>query len=308
MKSVFITGVGGFLGGYMARHFTSLGCRVSGTDSSPAEAVADLGLSAFFSGVLPDGRLVDWLGEVSPDLVIHCAGSASVPLSMENPAADFERNTRVTFELLESCRRLGFGGGVLLMSSAAVYGNPESIPVDEDAPIAPVSAYGFHKRQAELQCEEYARLFGVRTASLRIFSAYGPGLRRQVFWDLARKIHGEGPLELQGTGAETRDFIHAGDVARAAEAIALRGEMAGECYNVASGEELAIAALAERLCEAFGVKKEIAFSGVLPSGVPCRWCADTSRLRGLGFAPTIDLTTGIPAFAEWARSHVDALR
>lgn len=302
MKSVFITGVGGFLGGYMARHFASLGCDVAGCDSCSEEAVDNLGLSHFFRGQLPDQNLRDWLGMAAADMIVHCAGSASVPYSMENPAQDFERNLRVTFELLEVCRKLDFHGGVLLMSSAAVYGNPDTIPVDEDSPIAPVSAYGYHKRQAEIQCEEYAKLFGIRAASLRIFSAYGAGLQKQVIWDLSQKLQKEGPLELQGVGSETRDFVHARDVARATEIIANRGELAGEVYNVASGEEHQIAQIAKLLCTAYGVEKEIIFSGSLPTGVPSRWRADIGKIRSLGYEPSVSLRDGIEDFASWAKS------
>jgi UDP-glucose 4-epimerase len=303
MSGVFITGVAGFLGSHMARHFSSLGWKIHGTDACDAEAVSDLGLTTFHSARLPDGRLGEWIGSAQVDLLVHCAGRASVPLSMTNPTEDFEGNTRVVQDLLESCRAIGFSGGVLLMSSAAVYGNPDAMPVGEDAKVRPVSAYGYHKRQAELLFEEYARIFGLKTGVLRIFSAYGAGLRRQVLWDLSEKIlSGSGPLVLQGTGAETRDFIHASDVARAAALIAERGAMEGEVYNVASGEEMPIRRLAALLCESLGVERELKDSGRLPDGVPARWLADISRLRALGFEPSVSFPDGVAEFAAWART------
>jgi UDP-glucose 4-epimerase len=76
----------------------------------------------------------------------------------------------------------------LLLSSAAVYGNPQTLPVGEDQPVAPLSPYGFHKRQAELLVEEFARIYGLKGAVARIFSAYGPGLRRQVIWDICDRL------------------------------------------------------------------------------------------------------------------------
>src|SRR5438552_189686 len=77
-----------------------------------------------------------------------------------------------------------------------------------------LSPYGYHKRQAELICEEFSRVYALPTAVARIFSAYGPGLRRQVVWDICEKALATGKLELRGTGAESRDFIHAADIAR----------------------------------------------------------------------------------------------
>lgn len=303
MSRVFITGVAGFLGSHMARHFGRLGWKIHGTDACNGGAVSDLGLTTFHSARLPAAALGDWIAAAEADLVVHCAGRASVPLSMTNPADDFEGNTRVAQDLLESCRALGFSGGVLLMSSAAVYGNPDAMPVGEDARVRPVSAYGYHKRQAELLFEEYARIFGLKTGVLRIFSAYGAGLRRQVLWDLSEKIlSGSGPLVLQGTGAETRDFIHASDVARAAALIAGRGAMEGEVYNVASGEEMPIRRLATLLCESLGVERELKDSGRLPDGVPARWLADISRLRALGFEPSVRFPDGVAEFAAWART------
>lgn len=306
MKSVFITGVSGFLGGYMARHFALLGADVHGTDSCSPGQVEELGLKQFFPGTLPAEPLGEWLRLTQADLVIHCAGRASVPYSMIHPLEDFEGNTRVSISVLDACRSIGFEGGVLLMSSAAVYGNPDSLPVTETARIKPVSAYGYHKWQAELLFEEYAALFGVRTAVLRIFSAYGAGLRKQVMWDLSRKILQEdGPLILEGTGLETRDFVHAADVARAAAAIAAAGAMSGECYNIAAGEEIRIADLAELLCGALEKKREIQYSGTLPNGVPSRWLADITKLKELGYTPSRGFGEGVAEYAGWAGSIIN---
>lgn len=286
----------------MARHFAELGAEVYGTDSCSPARVADLKLSGFFPGTLPHESLGDWIRQTDTDIVLHCAGRASVPCSMTQPMMDFEGNTRVAIAVLDACRTIGYTGRVLLMSSAAVYGNPEVLPVSESARIKPVSAYGYHKRQAELLFEEYAVLFGLKTAVMRIFSAYGTGLRKQVLWDLSRRILLEdGPLTLQGTGGETRDFIHAKDVARAAEVIAAGGRMEGECYNVASGEEIRIADLAALLCDSFGEKRELRHCGTLPDGVPSRWLADISKLHELGFEVSVAFPDGVAEFASWAR-------
>ena len=121
---------------------------------------------------------------------------------------------------------------------------PCRCPVSETHKPAPLSPYGYHKLQCELLCEEFARLFALPTATARIFSAYGPGLRRQVVWDIFERVLTTGALVLHGTGAESRDFIHATDIARALVRLADMAPCQGEVYNVASGEEVTIAGLA----------------------------------------------------------------
>ena len=120
---------------------------------------------------------------------------------------------------------------LLLVSSAAVYGDPERLPVSEDAPLAPISPYGRHRAEAE----EVALQSGAPVVIARVFSAYGEGLRRQVLWDVAQRALVGGPVELSGTGEETRDFVHARDVAAAISAIAQRSAFDGEIVNVATG-------------------------------------------------------------------------
>ena len=134
---------------------------------------------------------------------------------MSDPGDDFRINTSMTFETLEAVRTQVPDCHFLLASSAAVYGEPPSLPVTEDAPLRPLSPYGFHKMQAEAMCREYAALHGLTTTALRIFSAYGPGLRRQVLWDICHKALTSPPVRLHGTGSESRDFVFVDDIAAA---------------------------------------------------------------------------------------------
>ena len=212
----------------------------------------------------------------------------------------------VTFELLDALRRRVPGCRFIFLSSAAVYGEPDSLPVSELEPVKPILPYGFHKRQCELLCEEFASIYGMPTASLRIFSAYGAGLRRQVIWDLCYRVLTEGKLELKGTGTESRDFIHVQDIVQAAIAVLDNAEKVGEVYNVASGEEVAIKELAERLVAALGMDAEPVFDGVVPPGHPRNWRADITKLKRLGFSPKISLEDGLSSFATWCRSEIGA--
>ena len=303
MKTVLITGVAGFLGRYVARHFVREGWRVIGIDDVPPENV-QLTAVAFHRLQLPSTALPEILRATAPDVCVHCAGRASVPLSMAEPKPDFEANAVLTFELLDALRLHAPRCRLLFLSSAAVYGDPAALPVTEDQSVAPLSPYGYHKRQAELLCEEFSRIYGLPTAVVRIFSAYGPGLRRQVLWDICSRALMTGHLSLGGTGEESRDFIHAGDVAAGLRVLAERAAAEGEIYNLASGCETTIRELATLLLRALGSEITPQFDGQRRAGDPLHWRADISRLQALGFQPQISRERGIAATAQWCAAEL----
>ncbi len=302
-QTVLITGVGGFLGRYTARHFVHEGWRVLGIDEAPPENVQLTGIE-YRRLHLPDAELAEWLRDASPTVCVHCAGRASVGLSLDNPDADFRANTVLTFELLDALRLHAPRCRFLLLSSAAVYGNPVALPVSEGQTLQPLSPYGYHKWQAELLCEEFARLHDLPTVSVRIFSAYGPGLRRQVMWDICEKVLTTGRLALRGTGEESRDFIHAADIARALHLLALHAPAQGEIYNLGSGREVTVAALSRLLLEALPSLVTAEFDGAATPGNPLAWQADISKIQALGFAPMISLEQGTRAVAAWCAAEL----
>jgi UDP-glucose 4-epimerase len=304
---VLITGVAGFLGRYTSQHFSQKGWSVIGIDSVPPENAPVSNLAAYYRLDLPGKTLGDLLQRHSPDVCIHFAGRASVPLSVDDPASDFYANTVLTFEILEALRTHAPQCRFILPSSAAVYGNPTSQPVSETTPVAPISPYGFHKRQSEELCQEYASIYGLPTAVARIFSAYGPGLRRQVLWDMCRKAINNEDLILQGTGDESRDFLHAVDIASGLYLIAVNGDHSDMIYNLASGIETTTRMLVAYVLRALGIDRSFQFDGVLPKGTPANWKADISKIRSLGFAPSVTLEKGIKTFAEWCRAELTGI-
>jgi UDP-glucose 4-epimerase len=304
MSTVLITGVAGFLGTYIAREFAGNGWRVIGVDIVPVEQFRGDARVAYECLPLPSAQLADLLRRTSPEVCVHCAGCASVGASLSDPAADFRQGPALTFELLDMLRRHTPRCRVLFLSSAAVYGNPPSLPVTEAHPGAPLSPYGYHKRQGELLCEEFARIYGLPAASVRIFSAYGPGLRRQVVWDICERALSTGALPLRGTGRESRDFIHAADIARALPLLARRAAGEGEIYNLATGVETTIAELAAALIAELGLKIDAHFDGQVTPGDPLNWRADVSRLSAFGFAPQTALADGLSAVAAWSKAEL----
>lgn len=301
MKTLLLTGAAGFLGRTIARHFLLQGWLVYGVDRVAAENAPLKDLQGYAEISLPHPSLDELLKQWKPQACIHAAGRASVPQSMQDPSSDYQDGPALTFYLLDSLRRFSPQCAFVFLSSAAVYGNPESLPVSEDQSPAPISIYGYHKWQSEILCAEFAGIYNINTASARLFSAYGVGLRRQVVWDITQKAMTQNNIILQGDGNESRDFVHSTDIARALECLLLSAPMHGEAYNVSSGEETRIAELAELIAKQLRRSVTIQFPGALPPGTPRNWRADIRRIAALGFAPQIPLQEGIAAFVNWCK-------
>lgn len=298
--AVLITGVNGFLGQCIAAAFESAGWRVAGIDISEQPSRA---LAAYRQTTLPDGGLASFIGAVAPDLVVHCAGRASVGASVKEPGPDYWAGPPALFSVLEAIRTQAPQCKLVLLSSAAVYGSPARMPVSEEAAPAPISPYGFHKWQCELLCREFSSIYGVRTAAVRVFSAYGEGLRRQVLWDVCTQLLRDGRLDLRGTGEETRDFVHGQDVARGVLLVARAAEMNGEVYNLATGRATRIRDLAALAARGLGVNVTPSFDGVVPAGDPPNWQADMRKMSGLGFRAALRLEEGVARYARWCKER-----
>lgn len=298
-RTVLISGAGGFLAGHVARQFTEAGWGTIGvgrTDPNGQAARFD----AFLLNDLSDrARIVSILERYSPDALVHLAAPSSVQQSIRQPVSDFVGHVIPTVHLFDAVRSSGLDVRVVLISSAAVYGNPVSVPVLESASLAPISPYGFHKLHQELLVDEYTGIHGLRCCKARIFSTYGENLRRLAVWDITRRALA-GDLRVHGTGEEMRDYLYADDVARAIVTITEKADFRGEAINVASGEGVTIRSLAEEIFRLLGITEPPRFSGEALPGSPDRWRADVGRLRSLG-APEATWARGLPATIEWIR-------
>lgn len=286
-----VTGAAGFIGRHVCLELEAEGWRVARAGRPEVE--------------IPSAEFDSLLERSGPDIVIHCAGPASVPLSLSNPLGDLEGSALVLANVLASMAGTSSPPRLVLVSSAAVYGDPAERPVAESAPLVPVSPYGFHREICELLVDEFRQIFSVRGTVLRIFSAYGEGLRKQLLWDICRMVVRDGSVVLAGTGAETRDFLHVNDVARAVTLVASSGDTVDETYNVASGVETSIAEVAEWIVDELGTDVPIGFSGTRRPGDPSRWRADVSKIEALGFRPAVEIEAGARAYARWARAQLE---
>ena len=238
------------------------------------------------------------------DYVINCAGSANVGASILNPSYDFDANVHVVAKLLSAILETKHNTRLLNISSAAVYGNPETLPIfTEFAETAtPISPYGVHKRITEILLENYYKSFNVQTCSLRLFSAYGNSQRKLLLWDLFKKFSENESVELFGTGNESRDYIHVEDICQQIELVLEKAEFKGEAYNIANGKEVFIKDVAG-LYSNFFQSKKFEFNGTVRAGDPLNWKADIQRMKDWGYQQKVTFEEGVYQFIKWAQEN-----
>jgi len=292
---VIIIGSEGFIGSHLHRFFREKGHDVWGADvvtryADPEKYFLVDASNSDFNAVFRHSQF---------DLCVNCSGAASVPESLRNPIRDYFLNTVNVFRLLEAIRQEQKGCRFINLSSAAVYGNPQTLPVHETATPQPLSPYGIHKLQSEQICREFYEFHGIPTCSMRIFSVYGPGLQKQLFWDLLQKALSGKDIRLFGTGMESRDFIYIADLARVVELISQHAAFESDVINVANGEEILIKDAVSVFFSFFETKINYFFSGEARKGDPLNWKADISKLRSFGYTPLVDMATGLEAFYNY---------
>ena len=174
-------------------------------------------------------------------------------------------------------------------SSAAVYGNPVYLPIDEEHQKNPISPYGVSK----LFAEQYCRLFSdkIDILILRPFNVFSERMNAEdpysgVIAKFIARAKKKQPLVIYGDGKQTRDFVHVKDVLKALKIVLKRGK-SGEAYNVGTGKETSILELAKLVNELTG-NEGIAFEKPREGDIK-RSYADISKLRALGFEPETDL-------------------
>lgn len=243
------------------------------------------------------------LQQVSFDFCVNAAGSGSVPISIASPHRDFEANVNDTFRLLDSLRLYNRQCKYLHFSSAAVYGNPTFLPVTEEATLKPLSPYGYHKWISEIICKEFADLHNFKVIIVRPFSAYGPGLRKQLIWDLFQKIKAGERILLQGTGNETRDFIYIDDVVNAVDTIFRNSDFNADIYNLSSGVETSVKTVVDIFLSVLSSNCKVAFSQIEAKGNPTYWRADISKISSIGFQPRYNIEDGLYLTAQWLKQN-----
>jgi len=249
---------------------------------------------------LTEVDMSELLAEHEPDVVFHLANTSIVPASIAAPLEDLLANAGTTVGVLQALRQRASPPLLVFVSSAAVYGTAERVPMDEEHALNPASPYGVSKLASELYIRLYCDLHGLSALSARPFSVYGPRQRKLVVYDLLRRLaEGEDPLRVAGSPEVSRDFVWVGDAVRGLLTLAREAPARGEAYNIASGVETTLGELVQELITVSGGAMRAEFSGVVRPGDPLRWAGDPSRGAALGVACDTPLSVGLQLTAEW---------
>lgn len=297
--NILILGSEGFIGSNAVEYFSNQGHAVFSAD-----VLLNVQKENYFllDPVHPDFDTIFDTRDI--ELCINCSGAANVQLSFSHPLLDYKLNTLNVYKILTSILNHKPECKFINLSSAAVYGNPNKFPINEKIPAHPISPYGYHKLYSENICNQFYNLYNLKTVSLRVFSAYGPRLRKQLFWDMYKKfVSDESVVKLFGTGDETRDFIYIDDLILAIDLIAKSASFQSEAINIASGTETKIREAALIFSNYFPIKKEIKFVRSEKAGDPSKWNADISLLKSFTFTPSINLETGIQKYIQWLQTE-----
>jgi UDP-glucose 4-epimerase len=253
-------------------------------------------------GEIDAARLDGLTHDARPDAILHLAGGSSVGPSLVDPDLDYQRTVASTQRLLDWMRRGAPDAALVLASSAAVYGDAAAVPIGEQALPSPVSPYGKHK----LLMEVAARDSGFKAASVRLFSVYGPGLRKQLVWELCDRLgRGARELKLDGTGAETRDWLHIEDAAAMlVDAIPL-AQPEAPVFNGCTGTAVSVRDTARAILDGFGVQATLNFSGETRPGDPVHLVGDPAEAAARGLKARVPAIAGLAATARTIRSELD---
>jgi UDP-glucose 4-epimerase len=303
-STVLVTGGAGFIGAHLVRHLAARGDTVRVLDDLSS------GFARYLDGVACELRVgaVGDAGMVSAalagvDAVVHLAARAGIPDSIADPLGTLEANVTRTVELLEAARGAGVRRFILASTNAAI--GDHLPPLHEDLPAHPVSPYGASKLAGEAWVQAYAASFGMAACAVRFSNAYGSWAlhKKSVVAAWIRDAVDGRPITIYGDGSQTRDFVHADDLAAgvAAAIDAEAGAVAGQLFQLGTGVETSVAGLARILRDAVGGDLEIRFEPARAGDVPRNVSQVSKAADRLGWTPTVELEAGIRRTLAWFR-------
>ncbi len=312
--TIVVTGAGGFIGSHLVDQLLAKGYNVIGIDNmrtGKKENLSSVRNNDRFRLLIADIRDDDLAIQIESDVdvIYHLAAISSVIMSIEDPLQVNDVNTRGTVNILELARKVN-AKRVVFSSSAAVYGNPDEMPVREDFSLNPLSPYAASKIAAEMYIRSYSSSFDIDSTILRFFNVYGP---RQAFSEYSGVVSiftnqalANKPIKIEGEGEQTRSFVHVSDVARAT---ILAGELKtaiGATINISGEELISILRLAQLMKENVqGCKSEIVHVAPRLGDVKDSIGSMERAQKLLAFTPQTPLERGLKETSEWYRAHQD---
>lgn len=300
-----------------------------------AKAAQDSGKSiihTFIRGDLADRTLIDDIfADYKPQIVVNLAAQAGVRYSITNPDAYINSNLIGFYNILEACRHSYDNGAdgiehLVYASSSSVYGGNKKVPFSTDDRVDnPVSLYAATKKSNELLAHSYSKLYNIPSTGLRFFTVYGPAGRPDMaYFGFTNKLLAGETIKIFNYGNCRRDFTYVDDIVEGMVRV-MQGapeRTVGEdglpippyaIYNIGGGqpENLMdfVQILSEELVRAGVLPEDFDFEGhrelvaMQPGDVPVTYADATGLEKDYGFKPTIDLRTGLRAFAEWYKNY-----
>lgn len=299
---VLVTGAAGFIGSHVLSHFHNLGYETQGWIRNN-NIFPDATYSIRKIDMSSPEEIRNAVISFRPNIIMHCAGIGNVGYSIEHPFEDYKSNVTILHNLLFSLKKIdNYSPKVVFLSSAGVYGNPEKLPICENDSLNPISPYALHKYMSEEVCGYFIKNYAMDISIARIFSVYGPGLKKQIFWDIWNKSKRTKEIHMFGTGDESRDYIYIDDLLQALFLIATN-KTKEHIFNIANGEEIRIKEVAYMYAEALKIdKSRIVFDGAVRGGDPLNWRANIGRISKIGYVKKVDLKDGLKRYTKWLKA------
>jgi UDP-glucose 4-epimerase len=303
-KLVLVTGGAGFIGSRVCSLLLQQDYKVRVLDSlvrADEKVASRLRSTSGIEFVQGDIRHRDVIDRATAGVegVVHLAASC-INKSMAEPSESIDTDLLGAERVFEAAVKHKVKR-VVFASSASVYGEPDRLPMREDDPLRPQTPYCIAKRAGEDLLRFHRVHHGLESNVLRYFNVYGPGQKTDAYYTsviqvfLRRIVQGEPPV-IDGDGAQSMDFVHVDDVARAT-AMAYTAKEAGLTLNVGTGIDTSIATLAGVLIRATGKDLKPQFRP--RRTLVTRRAADISRIRErLGWEPQVDVERGLLDLAK----------
>jgi UDP-glucose 4-epimerase len=292
---ILVTGGAGFIGSHLVDRLAAEGHQIRVIDNLSSGRLENLAHRRDVEVIIGDLKNPQDVQKAvrGVDAVFHFAANPEVRVSTTNPDIHFNENVVATFNLLEAMRKNDVTQ-LVFASSSSVYGEPDEIPVDENAPLRPVSVYGASKAACEHLIHAYAKLYGFRAVALRYANVVGPRLRHGVIWDFINKLR-KNPheLEILGDGKQVRSYIYIDDAVEATLLAWKKTTDTYAVYNVAAEDWITVDEVADLVIEAMGltnVKKTYkpVLHGVGWPGDVKKIALKIDKIKQLGFKPQLN--------------------
>ncbi len=300
---ILVTGGAGFIGSNLVREVCAQGTvEVVVLDNLTTGSADDLeGCDiTFVDGDIRDYETVKQAAE-GCHTIFHLAASVGNARSISDPAQDADVNVIGTINVLETARRLGTRK-VVYSSSAAIFGEPQALPISPEHSTNPDSPYGVSKLAGEKLCLTYSRMYGIEAICLRYFNVYGVNQRYDAYGNVIpifiERIFKNEPLVIYGDGEQTRDFINVQDVVKANLLAAQARGLTG-AFNIGSGLTITVNQLVALIQQATGRTAIVEYRQPRPGDVLHSQADIIRATAAFGFKPSINLSEGLTEYVAW---------